>query len=127
MHTYEYDSTYTPSMPVVEVEVATFEQMASRFSLPALIDSGSDGSMLPIDILRQIKARRSGRVAMRTITGVRSFVDIYEVWLRVGPHTFPKVRVAADRYNPLMILGRDVLNQMMVVLNGLAATTEIHE
>ena len=64
---------------------------------------------------------------MRTITGVRNFVDVYEVSLRLGPHTFRKVRVAVEHYNPIMILGRDVLNQMVVVLNGLASATEIHE
>jgi hypothetical protein len=70
---------------------------------------------------------RIDQITMRSITGSRSIIDIYQIRLRLGPHTFPKVRVAADRYNPIMILGRDVLNQMVVVLKGLAAATEIHE
>ncbi len=72
MYTYDYDFSFSPSMPVVTVEMTT-------------------------------------------------------IALRIGPHFFPYVRVAADKHNGLIVLGRDVLNQMRVTLNGLATTTEIYE
>ena len=64
---------------------------------------------------------------MRTITGVRSVVDLYEVSLRIGSHSFPYVRVAADKHNEMMVLGRDILNHLVITLNGLASATEIQE
>lgn len=92
-----------------------------------MIDSGSDGSLIPLEHLRTIKARRTGQVVMRSITGARNIVDIYEVSLRLGPHHFPHLRVAADTHNEIVVLGRDVLNHIVITLNGLAATTEIQE
>lgn len=74
-----------------------------------------------------MNARRSSQAIFRSVTGASEIADIYEVSLRVGPHVFHKVRVVADRHNPMMILGRDVLNHLIVTLNGLAAAVELHE
>ncbi len=127
MYTYDYDFTYNPSMPVVPVEVTPFDRAGETIFLSAMLDSGSDGSMIPLKILQQMKVRKSSQVTFRSITGARSVADVYEVSLRLGSHTFPKVRVVADRHNTLAILGRDVLNHLIVTLNGLAAITEIHD
>ena len=127
MYTYDYDFSFSPSMPVVTVEMTTIERNQAPLQLTAMLDSGSDGTMVPLAHLRAIKARRAGQVIIRSITDARSIVDIYEIALRLGPHFFPYVRVAADKHNGLIVLGRDVLNQMRVTLNGLAATTEIYE
>lgn len=127
MYTYDYDFTYNPSIPVIEVEITPFQQSTATTSLTAMLDSGSDGTLIPLPALQRIKARRVDRIAMRSITNVRTSVDVYEVSLRVGPHTFHKVRVVADRHNSIMILGRDILNHLVITLNGLAAATELHE
>ncbi len=127
VYTYEYDFTYSPSLPVVQVNVRAFGQNTPSMQVNAIIDSGSDGSMVPVGVLRRIKARKTGQVIIRTITGARSIANIYEVQLRIGSHNFSKVRVAADKHNKMIVLGRDVLNHLVVTLNGLAAATEIHE
>lgn len=59
------------------------------------------------------------------MSGVRYPADIYEVTLRIGAYDLPKVRAVADPSNQETILGRDVLNQLIVTLNGLAQVTEI--
>lgn len=127
MYTYDYDFSFSPSMPVVQVEASNIEQNIAPILLPAMIDSGSDGSMMPLAQLRAIQAHRTGQVMMRTITGVRSVVDLYEVSLRIGSHSFSYVRVAADKHNEMMVLGRDILNHLVITLNGLASATEIQE
>lgn len=127
MYTYEYDATYIPSMPVVEVAVAPFGSVREPTILRAIIDSGSDGSMIPLSVLKRINARRSSQAIFRSVTGASEIADIYEVSLQLGSHTFHKVRVVADRHNSVVILGRDVLNHLIVTLNGLAAAVELHE
>jgi len=49
------------------------------------------------------------------------------VVLQLGNFTIPKVYAVADRQNGEMILGRDVLNQFIVTLNGLANVVEIQQ
>lgn len=68
-----------------------------------------------------------GQVVLRDVTESRTVVNIYEVSLRIGPHRFPHLRVAADLHQGMAILGRDVLNHLVVTLDGLANATEIVE
>ncbi len=97
MYTYEYDATFIPSMPMVEVAVSSFGSDQEPITLRSMIDSGSDGSMIPLPILKRMNARRSSQAIFRSVTGASEIADIYEVSLRVGSHTFHKVRVVADR------------------------------
>ena len=127
MYTYEYDITHNPSMPVIDVEVLPFGANGKPLILRAMIDSGSDGSMIPLSILKRMNARKSSQAIFRSVTGSSSIADLYEVTLLLGRHTFHIVRVVADRHNQIMVLGRDILNHLVVTLNGLAATTELHE
>ncbi|MFN8491887.1 MAG: hypothetical protein U0350_30075 [Caldilineaceae bacterium] len=98
MYTYDYAFSFSPAMPVVAVEMTNIEGKRAPLELTAMLDSGSGGTMVPLAQLRTIKAHRAGQVIMRSITGERSIVDIYEVALRIGPHFFPYVRVAADKH-----------------------------
>lgn len=127
MHTFDYDFGYSPSFPAVKLSVKPFEQNRDFIFLDALLDSGADGTLIPIKELRQMRARKTGQTILRSITGATSIVDIYEVTIQLGPHLFPKVRVAADKHNQMTIVRRDILNQIIITLNGLASTTEIHE
>jgi hypothetical protein len=43
MYTYDYDFSYSPSMPVVNIEVTPVARQAEPLNLVAMIDSGSDG------------------------------------------------------------------------------------
>jgi predicted aspartyl protease len=95
--------------------------------MTAMIDSGADGTLVPLSQLRAIKAHRSGQVILRSVTGAPTVVDVYKVALQVGPHLFSYVRVAADKHNTLIVLGRDILNHLVITLNGLASATELLE
>jgi hypothetical protein len=57
--------------------------------------------------------------------GESQVADIYLVSLRIGSHLLGAVRVVAGLEGEEIILGRNVLNQLVVTLNGLASTVEI--
>ena len=75
VHTYEYDISYIPAMPVVELVVGKASSVPV-LSLKALVDSGSDGTIIPLEHLKQIGARKFQKRWMRTITGQRAQVDL---------------------------------------------------
>jgi len=52
-------------------------------------------------------------------------VDVYVLNIRVGPHWVRGVRVVAVAAHTEIVLGRNVLNHLIVTLNGLAGVTEI--
>ncbi|MGB0388283.1 MAG: aspartyl protease family protein [Ardenticatenaceae bacterium] len=123
-YSYLYSTTYDPPAPVIEIKVRSTGRK-NFGSLTALIDSGADATMIPIDVLKQVGARYLRTLQMRGITGLASRVDTYLVVVRIGPHTIYGIRAIAMPPHSEGIIGRDVLNQLVVTLNGLATTTEI--
>jgi hypothetical protein len=84
VYTYNYDSTYDPAMPVVDIEIG---RAGAEPAIPliALVDSGADGTIIPIRYLSQIRARRYRRKWMRGTVGGRKLVDLYLISLKLGP------------------------------------------
>ena len=124
---YEYDTQHNPAMPVVAVAVANTDAEAVEQTVLALIDSGADGSMFPQQLLQQIEAEYVRTVTMRGVVGIKVPVDVFVVRLRIGAIVLPGVRVIADSQNQEPILGRNVLNQLLVSLNGPGLLTTIEE
>lgn len=64
---------------------------------------------------------------MRGVIGISQRVEIFQVAIRIGDYMIPGIRAVADTHGNEPILGRDVLNQLILTLNGPALTTQIHE
>lgn len=126
LHTFEYDVTYAPSMPVAEIQIGK-PGSAPALNLHAIIDSGADATIVPIQWLRQIRARRSEKAWMSTAAAARRLVDLYVISLRIGSYEQRALSVIGSFDLEETIVGRDVLNHLIVTLNGLAGVTEIAE
>jgi predicted aspartyl protease len=125
---YDYDTTYPgPALPVVDLIVRNVAETNNSMELSAMVDSGADGTMIPLRTLQRLKARKVDQKRMRGVSGILFQVSVYEVAIQLGNHVIPKVYAIADRQNQQTILGRDVLNQFVVTLNGLAHVVEISQ
>ena len=125
VYTYPYSQDYHPPMPVVEIGLSVPKRSQAEKLLIALIDSGSDGTLVPIDILEEVGARYVGDARIRGILGDSQSVDIYLASLRLGSHSVHAVRVVGAPEDTEVILGRNVLNHLVITLDGLASVTEI--
>ena len=124
--TFSYNNEqYDPAMPFVEIAIATPGD--SVVSLPAIVDSGSDATMIPKQYLQAIDAVFVRKGWVSGISGVRQQINLHLVDVQIGPHWVPAIRVIETANQREAILGRDVLNQLIVTLNGLAQVTEIAE
>ena len=94
-------------------------------SIEALIDSGADGTLIPVSYLQAIGAPRVRKARMTGITGQSFWTDIYLVGIQIGPIKLNGVRVIAGPTEEV-ILGRNVLNQLDIELRGPAETVELH-
>lgn len=112
-------------MPVIEIGVNVPGQGQAAEILTAVVDSGSDGTLIPIDILEKIKARYVGDGRIRGILGNSQPVQIYLISLHVGSHLIPAARVVAVSEGDETLLGRNVLNELVITLNGPASVTEV--
>ncbi len=119
--TYEYDTSYDPAMPAVEVMIGR-ALAAVNLPLTAILDSGADATIIPRPYLQQIRARKGGQAWMRGTVGGRVRVDLYQISLQVGEHIQGRIEVVGGDGSDEVILGRDVLNHLEVTLNGPAHT-----
>ncbi len=123
--TFSYSQDYNPPMPVVSIELGAPGRVPLGQLLYALVDSGSDGTLIPIDLLEKAGARYVGEARLRVITGASQLADVYLANIRVGPHMVRGARVVAAPEQSEIILGRNVINHLIITLNGPASTIEI--
>jgi predicted aspartyl protease len=129
MYTHDYDSSYAygPALPIVELFVRSVAATDGGTSLRALVDSGADATILPLAVLQNAHVDQVGRARMRWGSHQSQMYDVYLVTIAIGPYEIYGVRVLADPTGSEAILGRDVLNQMVVTLNGLAHIVEVSQ
>jgi predicted aspartyl protease len=122
----EYERrAYDPPIPVLDVGVRRPGTNAPAIIVEAVVDTGADGSLFPLDILEQAGAAFVDRGYMRGITGQRQAVDLYLITVYIGRLRITGVRAVALPPGNTAILGRDVLNQLDLALRGLASVTEV--
>lgn len=128
VYTYDYDTSYSsgPAIPVTEFRMRAVGK-DEGISLQAFVDSGADVTIIPWQYLEQAEIGRVGRAKMRWGSHSSRTYDVYLAVIEIGPHTIYGVRVLADKRNQEIILGRDVLNQMKVILNGPALVVELED
>ena len=122
---YAYSLDYDPSMPVVEVTLVAPHSGEAVGPELALVDSGADGTLVPVDLLEEIGAISVATGRLTWLWEESRPVYIYIVQMEIGPYTLPKIHVAGVPSGTEFILGRNVLNEMVLTLNGPAEVTEI--
>jgi len=114
---YKYSKNFTPPAPVIEISVSV-PLSKDNISLTALMDSGADITVIPERIISQLKMRRvDSTLASGFGKGVIE-ATVYAAILSVEGVLKPRIyRVLSWREN-YILLGRDLLNQLIAVLNG---------
>ncbi len=121
---FDYLTDYDPAMPTVEVIIGA-TGTAPTVRIKALVDSGADGTILPLQQLKQIDARKYQKKWMRTVTGQRAQVDMYLVAMQIGGLPPIRLAVAGDPQLNEAIVGRDWLNRFVVRLDGPAMVVQL--
>jgi len=124
-YTYPYSVDYEPRMPVATVTLKAPSSGEAIGPEMALVDSGADGTLIPINLLEQIGAVSIATGRLTWLWEESRPVNLYIVQMEIGPCVLPKVRVAGVPAGTDLILGRNVLNQMVLTLNGPAGVMEI--
>lgn len=117
---FDYDRSYLPPAPVVTLTVDGYSDSVQPATIQAMVDSGADGTMLPTAVLTQIQASYVDSVRMSGITGMVERRDRYRVRLQIGDIVIKGIDAVAVESETGGLIGRDVLNQLIVTLNGLA-------
>lgn len=126
--TFDYDTNYDgPPFPTVQVTIRSLEDTSPSIEDRAYVDSGADGTIIPLGLLKQIGAHKVDEMNLRWGSGPGYRVAIYEVLLRIGSYPTVKVYAVEDKNEQHILLGRDVLNHFVIALNGLAGAVEVSQ
>ena len=124
MSEYPYDTTYDPPIPVCNV---TLTAPATGYSveLTAIVDTGADGTIVPVHHLGEIGARRAIEANLRSQWGERRSVFLYLIDLQVGESTLSGIYVIGDELGQETVLGRNILNHLWLSLDGPAELMQL--
>jgi predicted aspartyl protease len=126
MITFPYDETYDPAAPVCQINLSV-AATGSSVNVPAIIDTGADATIVPLEYLRQIGAKRVFEAGLRSQWGERRRVYLHLVDLHLESLTLPGLYVVGDDQGDEVVLGRDVLNRLRLLLDGPKRVSQVFE
>ncbi len=122
---FPYDTGYFPPAPSLEIWLAAPGEAFTLGPLRALMDTGADLTLIPIEHVRRLQTPEDDRRHIRSHWGERREVALHSVDIGIGALRLPAVEIVADEGGTEIILGRNVLNQLIVTLNGPKRELEI--
>ena len=127
MISYAYNTQRYPPAPFVLLTLRHPVTGDVLSGVPAQIDSAADRTVLPLSIAEAMNLHRVGNMLIGGVGGTVAAMPTYAVLLSV--HTLPErlIEVIAHAEESWMLLGRDVLNDLRIVLDGPRMVLEITE
>lgn len=120
-----YSQDHLPAAPLLTVRFGRPEDMRFTHSVNGFVDTGADITIVPIRLMREIRATVGGLQTIRSQWGEARAVKMYLVDAEVEGINFPGIWVVGDERGQEVVLGRNLLNRMRILLDGLAETIEI--
>ncbi len=128
MKTTAYSQEYLPVAPVLPVGIAAPGEAPEGNEL-ALIDTGADGTFVPMAVLEDLDLPISYMTNVRSHLGdTLHRVPVYRVDVVLfGSIRLPGIEVVGDDWGERIILGRNVLNLLRLHLDGPEQTAGVEE
>jgi len=115
---YQYAKDVLPPAPFVHVELQNpFSDLAVS-DLPALLDSGADRTVVPAKLARDLQLTAIRDIVVGGLGGAQHSLQTFRVLLQIRHNEPTRLEVIAHEGEPFILLGRDVLNQFRIVLDG---------
>jgi len=121
--TTPYNKSYTPPFPILPI---TLGEGSSRVGpVTALIDSGADTTVIPMELLKQIGVGEGEEVTIRSHFGERQVALLYLIPLSIEATNLVGIYAVGDETTDEIILGRNVLNKLTLLLDGPAQQADV--
>jgi predicted aspartyl protease len=115
---YRYNQQVSPPAPFVHLTIRRPGDEASVQDLPAQIDTAADMTVIPWRIVEELQLLQHDEIETLGFGGHVTSVTSFLVQLQIHQLEPVTVEVLANRDEPYVLLGRDMLNRNRVVLDG---------
>lgn len=115
--TFNY-AAESPPAPYVLVTVARLDGTIVLADLPAKVDSGAAQTIVPTPIVERLALEAAAQRDFEGLGGVRVTLSMFRLYLTIRGCSTLELNVAGSDGEPYILLGRDVLNQFRIVLDG---------
>lgn len=122
---FPYDNDYFPPAPRVDLYLAAPGVSFTIGPLKALVDTGADATLIPSHVIESLDLQIDNRKYLRSQWGERRRVDVYLLDVGIANFRFPAIEIIADEQSAEAIVGRNVLNRLVLLLNGPKQILEI--
>ena len=122
---HPYDVTFAWPFPGLPVVIRPVGETTETSASPALLDTGADATLAPTAQLKAIQADELYQTRLRSHWGEWRPVTVYLVDLEVDGHQLPGVEVVADDIGDSVLLGRNVLDKLILLLDGPGSQTDV--
>ena len=122
-----------PPAPILYLRLGFPSEGAGTEKMPALIDTGSDFTLVPLRYLLQCNAPETRSAFVRGLFSQRQMITLYlvDIYLDIGVIAGIEVigvdKTEGDFDDEEIILGRNVLNKLYLFLNGIQLQTHLLE
>lgn len=113
-----YRSDLFPLVPVLPVVIYHAVSGAGTSQISAMVDTGADATLVATQYLRQIAAEELYLARVRSHWGESRVARVFMVDMDVAGQRLPGVEVVADDQSDEVLLGRSVLNRLILLLDG---------
>ena len=121
------DKRYSPPAPSVEIQIGLPGEELARSVLTAFVDTGADTTIIPLSHIERLNAQVDSQRHIRSQWGEHRQVYLYLVNIVVAGIRLSAVEVVADEMGAEIIVGRNVLNKLVISLDGPKRIIEILE
>lgn len=121
-----YSKNFDPPAPVVEVMLSNVRNRRLHVTLPAILDTAADITAIPQSVLDRLKLYQISRIGVQGVDGVSNYLETYQVRVKVATLTIPQLQVIPVSFE-FIVLARDVLNQLIIHLDGPGLTFTISQ
>jgi predicted aspartyl protease len=113
-----YDTRFVPPAPVLHIRLASPGDAPQGEFLTGIADTGSDGTLIPVRLLESVEAIGVGEAILYGVLGETRDVHLYEVDFHIEDATLPNVLVVGDEHGDEIVIGRNILNGLILLLDG---------
>ena len=122
---YSYVRKSSFPFPALPVTLYRAEGEAITSVLSAQVDTGAEMTIVPAKYLAAVKDDVLQTVLLRSHWGEPRTFKMYVVDLLIGNERLAAVEVVADKQGKEILLGRNILNKVILLLDGPKGLTDL--